>query len=52
MYCGEIESKHVSLASKLGLHPSTLAFLSSSSINLPKKVTLGPMYSHDNIISL
>jgi hypothetical protein len=29
MYCGEIDNTYISLAWKLGLHPSTLAPLSS-----------------------
>jgi hypothetical protein len=45
MYCGEMESKSLILAEKLGLHPSTLAPLSSSSSNLPKQVPLGAMVS-------
>jgi hypothetical protein len=36
MYCGEMECKNLSLAWNLGLHPSTLAHLSSSSSNFPK----------------
>jgi hypothetical protein len=40
MYFGEMESKYLSLAWKLGLHPSTLAQLSNSYSNLPKWVTL------------
>jgi uncharacterized membrane-anchored protein len=34
IYCGEMERKFLSLALKLGLHPSTLARLSNSSSNL------------------
>jgi hypothetical protein len=49
MYHGEIEIKNISLAWKLGLHPSTLYHLSSSSSNLPKKEILGPMYGHEDI---
>jgi hypothetical protein len=33
-YCGEMESKYLSLALKLGLHPSTLAHLSNISSSL------------------
>jgi hypothetical protein len=36
MYYWEMESLGHSLAEKLGLHPSTLAPLISSSSNLPK----------------
>ncbi len=36
MYTGEMESKNHSLAWNLGLHPSTLAGLSSSYSNFPK----------------
>jgi hypothetical protein len=36
MYCGEIVMFPLGLALKLSLPPSTLACLSSSSINLPK----------------
>jgi hypothetical protein len=44
MHCGEMEIKYLSLAWKLGLHPSTLAHLATiSSSSLPKYVPLGPM---------
>ncbi len=33
MYCEEIDNKYISLAWKLGLHPSTLARLSSITSN-------------------
>jgi hypothetical protein len=36
MYCAEMESKILSLAWKLGLHPSTLAHLSNGYSNLQK----------------
>jgi hypothetical protein len=48
MFCGEMDSKFLSLAWKLGLGPFTLYHLSSSSSNLPKKEILGPMYSHED----
>jgi hypothetical protein len=38
----------LSLAWKLGLDPSTLAGLNSSSSNLPKWVPIGPMDSHED----
>jgi hypothetical protein len=38
MYCGEMESKYISLAWKLGLHPSTLAHLTAITSSLPKYV--------------
>jgi hypothetical protein len=38
MYCGEIQCVGLSFALKLGLHPSTIACLGKSSINLPKWV--------------
>jgi hypothetical protein len=34
--CGEMESKNLSIAWKVGLHPSTLAHLSDISSSLPK----------------
>jgi hypothetical protein len=40
MYCGEIERLLISLAWKLGLHPSTLAHLSNITISLPKWVPM------------
>jgi hypothetical protein len=42
MYCEEMESKYVRLAWKLGLPPSTLAHLSSTSSNFQKYVPIGP----------
>jgi hypothetical protein len=42
MYCIEIELLPISVAWKLGWHPSTLACLSSSSSNLPKEVPIVP----------
>jgi hypothetical protein len=46
MYCSDIELLLLSLAWKLGLHPSTLAHLTSSSSNLPKGVPIVPNNSH------
>ncbi len=40
MYCGETDSKYISLAWKLGLHPSTLARLTTITSILPKQVPL------------
>jgi hypothetical protein len=39
-YREEIESKYISLAWKLGLHPSTLAHLSSITSNCKKDVPM------------
>ena len=44
MYGGEIDNKYISLAWKLGLHPSTLACLSSISSTFEKWVPNGPLY--------
>jgi hypothetical protein len=46
VYYGEMESSGHGLAEKLGLRPSTLAHLSSSSSNLPKWVPIGQMDSN------
>jgi hypothetical protein len=40
MYWGETDSKYISLAWKLGLHPSTLAHLSSITSNSLKQVPI------------
>ncbi len=40
MYCGEMESLGHSFAWKLGLHPSTLAHLSSITSNCKKDVPM------------
>jgi hypothetical protein len=45
MYFRENENLGHNLAEQLCLHPSTLAHLSRSSSNLPKKVPLGAMDS-------
>ena len=44
MHCGEMDSKFLSLAEKLGLHPFILSYLSSHSSSLPKQVPLGRMH--------
>ncbi len=45
MYFGEMESMGLSLASILGMHPSTaINHLSNTTSHLPELVSLGPMY--------
>ncbi len=48
MYCGEMDSKFLSLAEKLDLHPSILAPLSGSSSILQTYVPIGPMDSNED----
>ena len=48
MYRGEMESLGHSLAWKLGLHPSTLAHLSSIANNFKKYAPIGPLYHQED----
>ncbi len=48
MYKGEIDNKYISLAWKLGLHPSTLARLSSITSNFEKWVPNWPLYHQED----
>jgi hypothetical protein len=46
-YWVQFEMLLLSLASKLGLHPVTLACLADNFTSFPKQVPLGPMYSNE-----
>jgi hypothetical protein len=43
MYFGETDSNYISLAYKLGLHPSTLAHVGSITSNSSKQAPIGPL---------